>query len=150
MQTRPDYYYRQSAMIPFRQGPSGLQVLMITTRKKRRWIVPKGIVEPELSSAASAAKEAHEEAGIQGRVLPDPLGIYEYEKWGGTCVVEVYAMAVERVLDRWAEDFRGREWVDLAEAVRRVREPALVKMILELAQKIADRGEPRASDADFT
>jgi len=141
MQTRPDFFYRQSAVIPIRQGPSGLQVLMITTRKRRRWIFPKGIVEPDMSPAASAAKEAHEEAGIKGRVLPDPLGVYEYEKWGGTCVVEVYAMAVERVLDRWDEDFRGREWVDLAEAVRRAREPGLNRMIQGLSRGIADRGE---------
>jgi phosphohistidine phosphatase len=141
MQTRPDYYYRQSAVIPYRQGPSGLEVLLITTRKKRRWIVPKGIVGPDLSPAASAAKEAHEEAGIQGHVLPDPIGTYEYEKWGGMCVVEVYAMAVERVLERWAEDFRGREWVDLPESVRRVREPALKRMIEELGWEIGDGSE---------
>jgi phosphohistidine phosphatase len=129
MRTRPDYFYRQSAVIPFRQVPSGMEVLLITSRKKRRWIVPKGVVEPDLTPAESAAKEAHEEAGVQGRVLPDPLGTYEHEKWGGTCVVEVYAMAVERVQDRWAEDFRDRVWVDPAEAARRVREPVLKRMI---------------------
>jgi phosphohistidine phosphatase len=141
MHTRPDYYYRQSAVIPFRQEPSGLQVLMITTRKKRRWIVPKGIVEPDMSPGASAAKEAHEEAGIQGRVLPDALGTYHYEKWGGTCVVDVYAMEVERVLEHWPEEFRSREWVDLGEAARRVRETALKRMIEGLERELADRGE---------
>jgi hypothetical protein len=44
-------------------------------------------------------------------------------------VVEVYAMAVERVQDRWAEDFRDRVWVDPEEAARRVREPVLKRMI---------------------
>lgn len=140
MQTRPDYYYRQSAAIPFRQKSTGLEVLLITTRKKRRWIIPKGIIEPDLTAAASAAKEAHEEAGIQGRVLPGTLGTYEYDKWGGTCVVEVYAMVVERVLDRWVEDFRGREWVVLPEAVQRVREPALKRMIEGLGREVAERG----------
>lgn len=132
MKTKPDYYYRQSAVIPFRQRRAGIEVLMITSRKKRRWIVPKGVVEPDLSPAASAVKEASEEAGIRGRVLPDPLGTYEYEKWGGTCVVEVYAMAVEQVLERWPEEFRGREWVDLARAAERAREPALKEIIAGL------------------
>jgi phosphohistidine phosphatase len=137
MRTRPDYYYRQSAVIPFRHGPSGLEVLMITTRKKRRWIVPKGVVEPDLSPAVSAAKEADEEAGVRGRVLADPLGSYAYEKWGGTCVVEVFAMAVEQVRDHWPEEFRGREWVDLDESARRVREPELRRMIANLPATIA-------------
>jgi phosphohistidine phosphatase len=139
MQTKPDYYYRQSAVIPFRQGASGLEVMLITTRKRRRWIVPKGIVEPDLMPDRSAAKEASEEAGIGGRLLPESLGVYEYEKWGGICVVEVYAMAVEQVLERWPEDFRGREWMDPAEAARRTREPALKRMIERLPEELADR-----------
>jgi phosphohistidine phosphatase len=136
MRTRPDAYYRQSAAIPFRQTPAGIEVLMITTRKKRRWIVPKGVVEPDLSPADSAAKEAGEEAGVRGRVLPDPLGSYEYEKWGDICVVEVYALAVEQELDRWPEAFRDREWVALNEAARRVREPALKRMLDDLPSAI--------------
>jgi len=145
MQTRPDYYYRQSAVIPLRHGASGLELLMITSRKRRRWIVPKGVVEPDLSPAVSAAKEADEEAGIRGRVLPDPLGTYEYEKWGGTCVVEVYAMMVEQVLEHWQEEFRGREWVDLETAAGRVREPALAQLIDGLPRKLGEQGAPGKS-----
>ena len=145
MQTRPDYYYRQSAVIPFRQDPKGLEVMLITTRKRRRWIVPKGIVEPDLTPGASAAKEAEEEAGIRGRVLPDRLGTYEYEKWGGTCVVEVYAMAVEQVLEHWPEEFRGREWVAFDEAARRVREPGLAQMIAGLPEILGERVAPGRS-----
>jgi phosphohistidine phosphatase len=133
MQTKPDYFYRQSAVIPFRTGPSGLEVLLITSRKRRRWIVPKGVVEPDLSAADSAANEAFEEAGLHGRVLPAPLGSYEYEKWGGTCRVEVYAMAVERELDDWPEAFRDRAWLTTAEAAERVDEPALKDLIGRLS-----------------
>jgi phosphohistidine phosphatase len=132
METKPDYYFRQSAVIPFRQGPSGLEVMLITSRKRRRWVVPKGIVEPDLSEAESAAKEALEEAGIEGRVLPRPVGRYEYAKWGGTCHVDVFAMEVEQELDDWLESFRDREWVSPAEAADRVREQELKEMILGL------------------
>jgi phosphohistidine phosphatase len=133
MRTKPDDYYRQSAVIPYRQGASGLEVLLIKNRKGRRWIVPKGIVEPDLSAAQSAAKEAYEEAGIEGRVAPDPVGAYEYEKWGDTCRVEVYVMEVERQLSSWPESFRDREWVSPQRAADRVREPKLKQLIGALA-----------------
>jgi phosphohistidine phosphatase len=136
MRTKPDYFYRQSAVIPYRQGASGLEVLLITNRKGRRWIVPKGIVEQDLTAAQSAAKEAYEEAGIEGRMASDPLGAYAYEKWGGTCRVEVYAMEVERELSSWPESFREREWVRPERAAKRVREPKLKEMIADLAAMV--------------
>jgi phosphohistidine phosphatase len=132
MVTKPEYYYRQSAVIPFRRGPSGLEILLINTRKGRRWIVPKGIVEPDLSEAESAAREAYEEAGVNGRVLPGPIGSYEYGKWGGTCRVAVYAMEVEQELDDWPEDFRQRQWLGPAEAADRVSEAELERLISQL------------------
>ena len=64
----PDWIYRQSAALPYRQGNKGLEVLLISTRKGGRWIVPKGIVEPGLTPRDSARKEAAEEAGIEGQM----------------------------------------------------------------------------------
>jgi len=136
MLVKPDYYYRQSAVVPFRHGRSGLEVLLITSRKRRRWIVPKGVVEPYLSAADSAAKEAYEEAGIKGRVLAVPLGSYEYEKWGGTCRVEVFAMAVDQELGSWPEAFRDRAWVSPFKAAGLVREPELKGMIERLSSVV--------------
>ncbi|NJN81610.1 MAG: NUDIX hydrolase [Caldilineaceae bacterium] len=105
---------------------------MVTSRSGARWIVPKGILEPDLSPAASAAKEAFEEAGVEGRVLPKPVGEYSYEKWGGICQVEVFAMRVTDLFDEWDEDFRDREWVSLVTAIERVREPELKDILSDL------------------
>ncbi len=127
--TRPDYYYTQSAVIPFRRHSGGLEILMITSRKKKRWVVPKGIVEPELSPWDSAAKEALEEAGIEGAVSQRSAGTYRYDKWGGTCTVDVFTMEVETIHDSWLEDFRERQWVSLEEAVARVREEELKRIL---------------------
>lgn len=55
---KPEWFYRQSGVIPYRWQQEELQVLLITNRRNRRWVIPKGIVEPELSPAASAVKEA--------------------------------------------------------------------------------------------
>ena len=59
--------FKQSAVVPYRLVKNEIEVLLITTRKGR-WIIPKGIIEPELSAAESAAKEALEEAGVKGEV----------------------------------------------------------------------------------
>lgn len=132
MREFPDYYYIQSAVIPYRRRAGKLEVLLITSRKKRRWIIPKGIVESAMSPADSAAKEAWEEAGVAGVVHPDPLGVYTYKKWGDRCTVTVYALEVETEFTHWPEEDRDRAWVPVKEAAKRVREKALQAMIHSL------------------
>ena len=50
----------------------------------------------------------------------------------GTCTVEVFTMDVQKVLDEWEESYRGREWVSLEEAVRRVSESELKRILQRL------------------
>lgn len=138
---RPEYYYEQSAVIPVRRNSRGeLDVLMITSRKGRRWVIPKGIVEPHLSPPDSAAKEAIEEAGVQGRVHGQPIGHYAYDKWGGVCQVAVFVMEVETEMDHWPEDYRQREWLSLAEAAARMDEAALQAMLPQVATFLDQEG----------
>lgn len=129
----PEWMYRQSAVIAWRQGDDGPEILLITSRKKKRWVLPKGVVDPGMTPPASAAKEAWEEAGIKGTVDETPLGIYRYDKWGGTCSVEVFAMTGVTEAPYWPEaTFRDREWVSLDEARRRVDEDGLKGIISDL------------------
>ena len=137
MRTRPDWYYVQSAVIPYRVRDGRAEILLITSRKRKRWVLPKGIREPDLSAADSAAKEAMEEAGLVGRVSAEPAGRYDYPKWGGTCSVEVFIMQVESVLDRWPEEFREREWLSPEEAAGRVEEPELARLLLSAARRLS-------------
>jgi phosphohistidine phosphatase len=134
MKEIPDHFYRQSAVLPVRRRAGRAEILLITSRKRTRWVLPKGVVDPGLSAAASAAKEALEEAGILGRIDPTPLGTYSYSKWGGICDVEVYSMAVTQQLDDWAESHRDRQWLSPREAAARVEEPALKALILQCAE----------------
>ncbi len=142
----PEYFYTQSAVIPYRERGGDVEILMITSRKRKRWVMPKGVKEPELSPQESAAKEALEEAGIQGAVSKVPIGSYQYDKWGGTCTVDVYTMQVSTVLDEWEESFRDREWVSLDEAGRRVSEPELKRIVQLLPEFL--KGEPTRPVAD--
>ncbi|MFQ5572110.1 MAG: NUDIX hydrolase [Rhodothermales bacterium] len=128
---RPAFYYDQSGVIPIRREGDEVQVLLITSRRRKRWIIPKGIIERELGPGASAEKEALEEAGVQGRMTASPIGTYTYRKWGGTCRVQVFILEVEEILGSWREGaFRQRQWMRLEEAAALVDESELKHLIL--------------------
>lgn len=132
MPIRPDFYFRQSAVIPYRRRDGELEVLLVTSSRGRRWVIPKGIVEPGMTPQASACAEALEEAGVEGRITGTCLGTYEYEKWGGTCSVQVFLLLVERVHDAWQEDHRDRRWLSPDDAAGRVRETELKRLLTAL------------------
>jgi len=106
-----------------------VEVLLVTSSSGKRWIIPKGIVEEDLSPAESAAQEAMEEAGVVGVVGAQPVGEYQYDKWGGTCIVAVYLLEVREVLEMWQEAaFRRREWLSLADARARTSDEGLKRV----------------------
>ncbi len=119
-------YFKQSGVIPVYKG----KVVLITARGSKRWIIPKGSVDWELSAQDSAAKEALEEAGIKGEVAPDEIGTYTYEKMGGRYKVRLYFMEVSKLKDKWDEDhFRKRKVVSPKQAIKKVV-PAAVSKIM--------------------
>jgi 8-oxo-dGTP pyrophosphatase MutT (NUDIX family) len=127
----PDFWYRQSGVIPYRIKNDMLQILLITSRKKKRWIIPKGIVENGLKPYESAGKEALEEAGVVGIVGKESIGKYKYKKWGGTVKIKIYPMRVKSLLDDWDEiDYRKRRWFSFNEAKETI-EIEKIKVILD-------------------
>ena len=71
----------QFAALPFRfHGEKGLQILLITSRDTRRWVIPRGNPMPRLKGHETAAREAYEEAGLEGQLLELPIGHYLYDK----------------------------------------------------------------------
>jgi|GEM_PF-164936 len=147
----PDWIYRQSAVLPYRWRDTELEVLLITSRGGRRWVLPKGIVEPGMTPQASAAKEAREEAGIEGPVSQRSAGTYCQDKWGGTCQIDVFPMRVTSELSDWPEaEIRRREWLPLKAAVERVESKGLRRILQGLPQRLAEisEDEPAASEAN--
>ncbi len=142
MGQKEDWWYEQSGVIPYRliseessktSGEFSLQILLISSRKRKRWVIPKGIVEQGMSPQESAVKEAFEEAGIEGCIAETPIGVYTYQKWGGTCTVTVFLFEVTTVFETWSEDYlRDREWMSPEEAADRVREEALKDLLRKL------------------
>src|SRR5437773_2370121 len=70
----------QYAALPYRVSGSKTEVLLVTSRRTRRWIVPKGWPVESLEPSACAAVEALEEAGVSGQVEQKPIGHYRYLK----------------------------------------------------------------------
>ncbi|MES9813831.1 MAG: histidine phosphatase family protein [Candidatus Thiodiazotropha sp.] len=138
MRDRPAYYYKQSSVIPYRIEGGEVEILVVMSSKRKHWVLPKGISEPALSQQDSAAKEALEEAGVEGEVAEEPIGAYSYEKWGAECTVSVYPMQVTRELseDEWEEHHRGREWLAPKQAMKRVKQAELKPMIQALFKQL--------------
>jgi 8-oxo-dGTP pyrophosphatase MutT (NUDIX family) len=128
----------QYAALPWRRAPA-LEVMLITSRESRRWVIPKGWPMPGLTPSEAAAQEAYEEAGLSGRVDPEPLGVYRYEKGlkerGLRTRVEVHAMEVYAQAPTWPE-YKQREtrWFPAAVAAARVDEPELQELIRQFAR----------------
>ena len=134
----PDYFFTQSAVLPYRRLDGRLEIMLIASRKGTRWVVPKGVKEQELSLRDSAAKEALEEGGVRGNVAAEPIGHYEYKKWGGVCAVTVFPMEVTESIpeEEWEESHRERRWVEPKEARRLLDERALQKMVGKLEKGV--------------
>lgn len=100
----------QHGALPFVIGGHGeIRVLLVTTRGRRDWIIPKGWPIRGLTAPATAEREAFEEAGVIGNIVGNkPVGSYRYEKRRTarkviTCEVSVFLLAVTRQLRKWPE-----------------------------------------------
>ena len=87
------------------------------------------------SLAQAAAQEAYEEAGVEGRIGPEPIGRFTHLKRHGVLApfqtdVVVHALAVERELADWPERAeRTRRWFSLENAVGNVASDELRALI---------------------
>jgi len=125
----------QFAAMCYRIHDDKVQVLLVTSRRSKRWILPKGWPEWGITPAQSAAKEAYEEGGVRGTTQDTPLGVYSYTKVRGEddllpCVVMVYPLRVKKVLQDFPEaKERRRKWFTRKKAASLVHEPELKRLI---------------------
>jgi hypothetical protein len=114
MAVKSDYFCHQSGVIPYRVRKGNLEILLITSRRERRWIIPKGIID----------------------VHAKLLGIYRHRKWGRTCTVKVYPMRVTRIYKVWDEADRDRAWVSLKKALKLVSNDGLRQVMKKLPETL--------------
>jgi phosphohistidine phosphatase len=141
MPQQQEQYIAQAAAIPFRENPETgrLEVLLIRRRGGGKWGIPKGMVDPGLTHDEAASMEAREEAGAMGRLSAEPVGTFTYDKFGGTCLVQVYVMRVTNLLSRWDEQAeRERQWFGVREASRRVGRESIGRLIARFGRAMQD------------
>lgn len=125
----------QFGALCWRVKNGALQVLLITSRRSRRWIIPKGWPMDQETPAKAAKTEAWEEAGVDGKVSPVCLGIFSYSKEldpGETlpCVVAVFPVKVKTLSKDYPEKSdRRRKWFTPKKAAKLVSEPELAVML---------------------
>jgi len=132
----------QFAALCFRVRRGKPEILIITSRGSKRWIVPKGWPIDGVTPAACAAQEAWEEAGVVGKVYDQCLGLYSYNKilddgTGAPCVAMVYPIKVKSL----AKDFpekgqRLRQWVTPKKAASVVAEPELARILKDFDPRV--------------
>lgn len=129
---------RQCAALPIRERDGEVRVLLITTRGRGNWVIPKGWAEKGVAPHDLAAREAFEEAGLLGLATTEAIGAYSYLKRlpdgrRAACEVEVFTLKVEARARDWPErGQRRKRWVLPDEAAEMVAEPGLAKLLLGL------------------
>lgn len=136
------------------RDPVDGKVLLITSRGTGRWIIPKGWPMEGRSLTGAAAREAWEEAGVEGRIVHDPVGRYRYQKDqdSGFAIdvdVRVFLLYVTATRSDFPEaDERERRWFSPQEAAERVAEPGLRALFLSLPDIAGAQAAATVDSAD--
>lgn len=129
---------KQCAALPYVEIDGRLHVLLVTTRGRGRWTIPKGWPKRSKDDPDLAAKEAFEEAGVAGEIGREPIGSYLYTKrlhWFSwvRCEVAVYPLRVDRQFIKWPEmASRKLLWVEPDRAAKLVRDRQLAALLSTL------------------
>ena len=144
---------RKAGRVPLQYGAlcwrkskkKGLRILLVTSRRSKRWVCPKGWPIKGLSPSEAAAREAWEEAGVRGKVSPVSIGFYTYDKWVDRRLdvalnVQVFPLEVTELTRRYPErDMRKTKWMKPRKAAKRVREAELARMIRRFARQMSGK-----------
>lgn len=131
----------QFGALCWRRRNGKVQVLLVTSKRSRRWIVPKGWPQDGATPAQAATTEAWEEAGAKGKAQATCLGIFSYLKVmpdgeSLPCVVAVFPFKVTKLATEWPEqEFRKRRWVSPKKAAALVQEKELAGILLNFDPK---------------
>ncbi len=127
----------KSAVIPYRVNDGKLEILLVTSIRKKKWIVPKGYIEFNLTPFESAKKEAYEEAGVVGSNETVEVGQFINEKKSLKELIKVYTMEVDEMLDDYPEkNLRKRKWFSYEEAVEKVQNIQIKNFLKKLKESI--------------
>lgn len=127
----------KSCVIPFRITEGKLELLMVTSMKKQKWIFPKGYIEFNLSAFESAKKEAYEEAGVVGENETVELGSFRLKKKNEVALLKVFSMEVTKELKDYPEkNMRKRKWFTIDEMNEAIENQDLKGFVTKLKDSL--------------
>lgn len=121
----------QYGALPYRLSAGGPEIMLITSRDTKRWIIPKGWPMIGKKPHKVAEIEAFQEAGVKGIIGKKSIGVYGYTKIlpdrsNRLCLAEVYPLRVTLETVKWRERReRKRVWFPWADAAEMVDEGGL-------------------------
>ena len=133
---RKRIHFDQSGVIPYRKKNGKVEVLLVTSIRRKNWIIPKGFIEYNMTPFQSAKKEAFEEAGVRGSNSTKILGSYTVRKNGSELLTKIYSMKVTRIFKDYPEkNLRKRKWLAVPDAAKKVSVPEIARMIRKLGRR---------------
>lgn len=114
--------------IVFRNGKAGGYDLLLIKKRGGDWTFPKGHIEPDEADHAALERELREETGVTGEPLALVQAVtYPVFKRGSyrhkTVTYYLVRFAGGKRRPATAEGIRKVEWVPLARALKRLRNP---------------------------
>ncbi len=109
--------------IPFDIRNEQIALLFVTSQRRGRWILPKGLIQSGESHKQCCKREAFEEAGVSGEFFRDyPITVGVGKATGKSVqyiAVTYYPLLVNQQAKKWPEDEnRQRHWALLENAMR--------------------------------
>jgi 8-oxo-dGTP pyrophosphatase MutT (NUDIX family) len=125
--------YKQFAALPYRLRDNDVEILLITTRKKRHWSIPKGWPIEHTTPQQTAAVEAYEEAGVRG-ATGKKVGKFRKRRVRNKrpviCDVEIFPLQVGLQMHSWPQEReRSRIWVAPRQTAKLVKKAGLRRAI---------------------
>jgi len=138
----------QIAALCYRWTDGTLEVLLVTSREKGRWILPKGWPELDQEAYETAVIEAYEEAGARGRSHKEAFGSFRSFKGLSNGLelrtkVLVFPIEVDHMLSSFPEKGQRRVcWMPISKAIEIADEPG-ARRLLSRFNKVMNRpGKP--------
>jgi len=142
-----DGYRQRAACICSRMGSEGVEILLVTAKRRKYWILPGGGIEEAETKEQAVLRELEEEAGVSGTIV---AAIGEFKDEFRLHHTSLYMVKIVKVFDDWVDNKTGRErrWMTISEALSRIK-PCQAPMIEQNIEIINSMGRKTGADVEL-